>query len=300
MKNASISLLAAGLIVTALGMSSGDAEAKRLGGGGSVGMQRSVSPSPSHQATPAKPATPAQQAAPAQANPSPAATPPAAAQPGKRNWLGPIAGLAAGIGLAALLSHFGMGEQVANFLMIALLVVAVIFIVRLLLRKREPQANLQYAGTGPIGHVEPMHFEMGKVDAGGTATAVSSATIPAGFDSDGFLRQAKLNFVRLQAANDRGDMDDLKNFTTPEVFAEIQMQFQERGRTIQQTDIVELNASLIEVVTEQNQHVASVRFSGLLREDAGSVPASFDEIWHLSKPVDGSFGWRVAGIQQLA
>lgn len=289
-------LLAIVFTFATLGLTSFSAEAKRLGGGGSVGMQRSVSPAPAHQATPAKPATPAQQAAPGQANPAPAA----AAQAGKRNWLGPIAGLAAGIGLAALLSHFGMGEQVANFLMIALLVMAVIFVVRLLLRKREAQPAMQYAGAGQSGRIEPMNFEAAKVDGGGTATAAGLANIPADFDSDGFLRQAKLNFLRLQAANDRGDMDDLKSFISPELFAEIQMQYQDRGRTTQQTDVVEFHASLLEVVTEQNQHIASVRFHGLLREEAGSAPAPFDEIWHLSKPVDGSFGWRVSGIQQMA
>lgn len=278
------------------GFQSGDVEAKRLGGGSSFGMQRSA-PAPTQQAVPPRPATPAQQAAPAQTtNPATAAAP-AAAQAGKRSWLGPIAGLAAGIGLAALLSHFGLGEEMASLLMIALLVFAAIFVFRLLFRRAAPQGSMQYAGAGNTGSVQPMPFEATELGAGEAAPA---GPIPAGFDAEGFLRQAKLNFVRLQAANDRGDMDDLKSFTTPEVFAELQMQFQERGRAAQQTDVVQLDAALLEVVTEGGQHIASVRFSGLLREEAAAAPAAFDEIWHLTKPVDGSFGWRVAGIQQIA
>lgn len=291
MKQHFIALLVAVFTVTSLGTLSTDAEAKRMGGGQSVGMSRST--------TSSQPATPPKTAAAPSAQPAPA-TPQPAAQPGKRSWLGPIAGLAAGIGLAALLSHFGMGEGVANFLMIALLVMAAIFIFRLLMRRSQPQQDMQYAGAGQ-GKVEPMHFEPANVGAGSTAAvATASGNIPADFDAEGFLRQAKLNFVRLQAANDRGDMDDIKAFTAPEVFAEVQMQYEERGRKPQQTDVVQLDAALLEVVSEGNQHVASVRFHGLLREDAGAAPANFDEVWHLTKPIDGSRGWVVAGIQQIA
>ncbi len=295
MKRTLITLIAAFVTFTSLGIVSSDAEAKRLGGSKSFGMSRSTTPTQSTAVPPKSATTPTQQAA-------PGAAPAAAAQAaGKRSWLGPIAGLAAGIGLAALLSHFGMGEGVANFLMIALLVMAAIFVVRLLLRKKEPQSAMQYAGAGAgAQRVEPMHFEAAEVGAGGTASPATSGNIPADFDSAGFLRQAKLNFVRLQAANDRGDMDDIKSFTGPEIFAEVQLQYEERGRTPQQTDVVELDAALLEVVTENNQHIASVRFHGLLSEESGAAAAPFDEIWHLTKPLDGSRGWLVAGIQQIS
>jgi predicted lipid-binding transport protein (Tim44 family) len=102
---------------------------------------------------------------------------------------------------------------------------------------------------------------------------VPRPNIPADFDVEGFLRQAKLNFVRLQAANDRGDMDDIREFTAPELFAEIRMQFQERGGKVQETDVMQLDAELLEVVTEDKRHIASVHFSGQLRED-GAAPAS--------------------------
>lgn len=298
MKKSLITLIAAAVTFASLGFVSSDAEAKRLGGSKSFGMSRNTT-TPTQQAVPPKPAAPTA-AAPA------AAAPAAAAAAGKRNWLGPIAGLAAGIGLAALLSHFGMGEGVANILMIALLVMAAIFVVRLLMRKRTAQggmANLQYAGAA-AGHTntanEPLHFETPNVGAGVTAAMAANSAIPTDFDTEGFVRQAKLNFVRLQAANDRGDMEDIKSFTAPEIFAEIQMQYEERNRTPQQTDVVQLDAVLLEVVTEGGQHIASVRFHGLLSEEAGAAPAPFDEIWHLAKPVDGSRGWLVAGIQQIS
>ncbi len=293
MKKHMIALIAAAVTFAGLGFSSFDAEARRLGGGGSFGMQRSA-PAPT-QAVPPKPA------APAATNPAAAGAPAAAAQAGKRSWLGPIAGLAAGIGLAALLSHFGMGEGVANFLMIALLVFAAIFVIRLLFRRNAPQSGMQYAGAASgTQRVEPMPFDSRNIGAGGTASTHPAGAIPADFDIEGFLRQAKLNFLRLQAANDRGNMDDIKSFTSPELFAEVQMQYEERGRAAQQTDVVELDADLLEVVTEGTLHIASVRFHGQLSEESGAAPAPFNEVWHLTKPVDGSRGWMIAGIQQVS
>lgn len=266
-----------------------EAEAKRLGGGGSFGMQRSA-PAPVRQATPPKQATtPTQQTAPAQA-----------AQTGQRSWLGPVAGLAAGLGLAALASHLGFGEEMASFLLILLLAGGAFLLFKMLTRSRQPQGQFRAAGAGAHGASMPMAFEATKVGAGGTAMTAPAGNIPAGFDTEGFLRQAKLNFIRLQAANDRGDMDDLKSFITPELFAEIQMQYEERGRAPQSTDVVQLDADLLEVVTEGGQHIASVHFHGLLREEEGAEAQAFAEVWHLAKPVEGGFGWRVAGIQQVS
>jgi predicted lipid-binding transport protein (Tim44 family) len=281
MRNALIAVFAA---VVGLGFAVGDAEAKRMGGSKSFGMQRTAPPPTKQSTTPAT--TPTQ---------------PAAAQPaaGGSRWLGPVAGLAAGLGLAALFSHLGLGEELASFVMILLLVAAAVFVFRLLTRKRMPQSqSLQYAGAGNA----PLRFDA-QPAAGGTAAGAAhpsaAGSIPAGFDVDGFLRQAKLNFVRLQAAHDTGNIEDIRNFTTPEVFAEIRLQMNERGDAPQQTDVVTLNAELLEVAEEGAQYVASVRFSGAIRETEGAAPEAFDEAWHLTKPVDGSRGWAVAGIQQL-
>jgi predicted lipid-binding transport protein (Tim44 family) len=262
-------------------------------------MKRQAAPAPAAPATAGKPA-----AAPT------AAAPAAAAKPaGMSRFLGPLAGLAAGLGIAALLSHFGMGEEMASMLMLLVLVMVAVFVVRWLLSKRSPQSGMQYAGSANApgnlvpANLTPAKFESSKVpggthSAGATAAGTAALKIPADFDVEGFLRQAKLNFVRLQAANDRGDMDDIREFTAPELFAEIRMQFQERGGKVQETDVMQLDAELLEVVTEDKRHIASVHFSGQLRED-GAAPATFAEIWHLAKPTDGSRGWNVAGIQQV-
>lgn len=296
------------IAVLCLGVLVNTAEARRLGGGKSLGMSRSPTVM-NRDATPVRPAAPAQNAA-----PSPAAATPAASTPprsGMSRWLGPIAGLAAGIGLAAMLSHFGMGEGVANFLMIALLVMGAIFLLRRFLGSR-PAGNAfqhpQPVGANSAGRQEPVAFDTEKVlspSLNGTGNMAASTTppgtadnIPAGFDVEGFLRQAKLGFVRLQAANDRGDMEDIRQFSTPEVAAEIQLQFQERQRTTQQTDIVQLAADLLDVSTEATRYVASVRFHGQLRENSQNAPEAFSEVWHLVKPLSGTSGWQVAGIQQ--
>lgn len=291
MKNIVVAIFAA---VIGLGAMVQDVEAKRLGGGQSSGVSRDSSVM-KREAVPAKPAAPSQAGA-------PAATPP---QSGMSRWLGPLAGLAAGIGLAALLSHFGMGEGMANILMILALVGIAVFAIRWLMRKRQAsgaptmQPAMQYAGAP--GRFEPTRFQdampSGAV-TGGVGAIGNVAHVPADFDVEGFVRQAKLNFIRLQAANDRGDMDDIRQFCTPELFAEIQMQFQERGRGAQQTDVMELNAELIDVESQANGMMTSVRFSGLIREEANTPPESFVEVWHLSRPADGSRGWCIAGIQQ--
>jgi len=208
---------------------------------------------------------------------------------------GMLGGLALGAGLGALLggSGFGGGGMGGIFTML-LLVGGVVLVVRLLAKKN---AMPQPAAASP----QAVFYTATPEIAGTTAAeAIPVATgVPANFDVDGFLRQAKLHFVRLQAANDAGNMEDIKTFSTPEFYAEIEMQYIERGKTKQQTDILQLDARLLELVTEEKRHVASVHFSGLLRETADAAPVGFAEIWHLIKPVDGSSGWVAAGIQQL-
>ncbi|RTL57660.1 MAG: Tim44 domain-containing protein [Rhodocyclaceae bacterium] len=293
MKRIALSLFALTLAL-GLGFNATDAEAKRLGGGGSFGMSRNTAPMQRQYTAPPKQANPTTQPAAPTATPQPAPQP----QPsGMSRWLGPLAGIAAGVGLAALLSHFGMGEGMANVLMIAALVMGGLFLFRLLFaRKSTSPTSPAYAGN--IGNDGPARFDtLHAVPMGAAAT--EPAPVPADFDIAGFLRQAKLNFNRLQAANDAGNMDDIKTFTSPEVYAEVQMQYEERGRSKQQTDVMQLDAELVEVETEEKRHIASVRFHGLLREEPGAAPIHFDEVWHLTKPVDGSDGWRVAGIQQI-
>lgn len=272
-----------------LSLSVGDAEARRLGGGRSSGLQRdSVT---QKQAAPA-PTSPTQQTA------------TGAAQP-KRNWLGPIAGLAAGLGLAALLSHFGLGEGFASVLMIALLILGAVVVFRLVFaRKQQPPPGepLQYAGVGGPGlaPIPPAGLAGASNAPPAAAAPTPTRNIPSDFDVDGFLRIAKLNFIRLQAANDCGNVADLREFLAPELFAEVKMQIEERGLEAQETDVVTLNGEVLEVVTEADRHVASVRFNGMIREEKNGAAVPFDEVWNLVKPADGNRGWQVAGIQQLS
>jgi predicted lipid-binding transport protein (Tim44 family) len=302
-------LALAAAVVVGFTLNVSDAEAaKRLGGGSSAGMQRQATPPAKN--TQATPAQQQQQAAPAQ-QPGAAAAP--AAQP-KRSWLGPIAGLAAGLGLAALASHLGFGEGLANFLMIALLAVAVMAVVGFFLRKKAAAAQpqgMQYAGAGageggaaprqdftPAGGSSYTPAAAAATGAAASGAEAVGGNIPASFDAEGFARTAKVNFIRLQAANDAGNLDDIREFTTPEMFAEIKLAIDERKGATQETNVTDLNAQVIDVAEEGNRHVVSVHFSGYISEDRSPVE-SFSEIWHLVKPTDGSRGWVIAGIQQV-
>jgi len=252
-----------------------DAEARRMGGSKSFGMQRTapakqnVAPTPQRQST--------------------------GAAPQKRSWMGPIAGLAAGLGLAALFSHLGMGEEMANVLMLALLAMAAFMLFRFLMRRNAPAPAMQYAGMPSAGANPGAAFDQAPAALGGSA---ATSAFPPGFDADAFAREAKLNFIRLQAAFDAANLDDLRTFTSPEVFAEISMQLAERGDAAQTTDVMTLDAEVQEAVDEGNRHVVSVRFTGLVREAAGQDAVPLDEVWHLTKPASGPGGWVIAGIQQ--
>jgi predicted lipid-binding transport protein (Tim44 family) len=282
-------LMALSICVLSLGLAVGDAEAKRLGGGKSSGTQR-------ESVTQKQAATPA---------PSNAAAAPAVAP--KRNWMGPLAGLAAGLGIAALLSHFGMGEGLANMLLIGLLIAAAFFAVKFLFRRKDSSPTaadpMRYAGVGGPGMTPPQALEPALPGSSAPlAVALGKPAVPSvppGFDVEGFLRVAKLNFIRLQASNDARNLDDIRDFVSPVMFAEIKLQIDERGAGEQHTDVVTLNAELLEVVDEDAQHLASVRFFGMIREETGAAAAPFDEVWNLAKPVAGSKGWTVVGIQQL-
>ena len=290
-------VLAFGLTLT---LTIGDAEAasKRLGAGKSSGMQReAVSADKSPAGSPAM-ASGAAKAPTAVA---------AAAQP-KRSWMGPLAGLAAGLGLAALASHFGFGEELASMLMIGLLVVAVMVAIGFVMRRRAAAQQPALAGAGGLQYATPdaVAGGMARADTGpsmpaGTSTEAVTAVgnIPADFDVEGFVRNAKISFIRLQAANDAGNLDDIREFTTPEMFAELRMNIADRGPVAQETDVVSIDAQVLDVAEEEPRYLVSVRFTGLIREDKAAEPEPVDEIWHLIKPRDGKSGWVLAGIQQV-
>ena len=123
--------------------------------------------------------------------------------------------------------------------------------------------------------------------------------IPADFDVPGFVRSAKTYFIRLQAAWDRADTNDIREFTTPEMFGELKMQLQERGASANNTDVVQLDGELMGIETVGTNYLASVKFSGLIKEVPEASAEPFTEVWNLSKPVSGPGGWILAGIQQV-
>jgi predicted lipid-binding transport protein (Tim44 family) len=271
-------LLILTIALTSLSLLATTAEAKRLGGGGSFGKQRTMAPQQTQQSTtapaPAQGATPAKQG---------------------NKWLGPLAGLALGAGLFALMSSMGLDGALGGILMALLAAGVVMFLIA---KFRKPQAPaMQYAGAGaPLDNAPSLHQPV----AGSSAATVApvAGNIPADFPVQNFLRSAKTTFIRLQAANDRKDLNDIREYTTPEMYAEISMQFQERGDAPQKTDVVAINGDLLGVAEEGDFAIASVRFTGHLRENNGAAE-SVDEIWHVQKNLkDDKSVWLLAGIQQ--
>lgn len=264
-----------------LGLLAHDADARRLGGGASIGKQRSIT-QPA-----AKP--PVQQQSPA-ATPAPAT--PAPQPSGMSKWLGPLAGLALGAGLASLFMGNGLGGALGGILMIMAIAALAVFAARMLRAKPQP---LQYAGAPAAQGGRP---DLATGFGVGTRIAPADTRFPPGFDRAQFEHHASLNFTRLQTANDQGDLSTIRDFMTPELLARIESDIKARGNTPQHTEVAGLNAEALEVVTEGNLYVASVRFSGMIREEGDTAAQPFTEVWHLEKPLDGSTGWLISGIQQ--
>lgn len=266
--------------LTCLSLMSGIAEAKRLGGGGSFGKNR---PAPTKQM---------------QRSPEAAPQPAPASQSGISKWMGPLAGLAIGAGLATLFSHGGLGDFANNFSMLLMVVAGIGLVLFLVGRMRKPQtANMQYAGAGSGAAYAPASFQTETAFNNG-AGIQTNGNIPADFPVESFLRSAKASFIRLQAANDRKDLNDIREYTTPEVFAEISLQLQERGNHPQSTEVLTLQTELLEVVNEGAYTMASIRYSGQLREN-NDAAENINEIWILQKALHPENApWLLAGIQQ--
>ncbi|WP_241130205.1 Tim44 domain-containing protein, partial [Achromobacter xylosoxidans] len=245
----------------------------------------------------------------------------AAAKSGASRWLGPIAGIAAGLGIAALLSSMGLSGAFAEFLssalLIALVVFAVMFIIRRL-RGAAPRPATQGAFGGANNapgqpQQQPMWREALKPTAPAAAPVAAAAAAPAAvlpkagddnnwfvpgdFDTPNFLKQAKEQFVRIQAVWDSGSTDRLRDYLTDDLITELKPQLAERGAAPNKTEVVLLNAELLGIETVSDGHLASVRFSGMLRETPGAEAFRFEEVWNLFKPANG--GWLLAGIQQI-
>jgi len=323
-------LMTAVLAVSVFSMVS-EAIARPAGGGRSIGRQSQNVQRMPPAAAPQQAPQGAQRQAPA-ATPN-AATPPKPASP----WKGILGGALLGLGLGALFSHLGLsgalGSAIGTILMLALLAGAVFFIVRMIRRKSQPQpAPSAFGGNGggfggnggnsgyndnvkPFTPAQqPVQFNTGnttpEIGSGlpsgqnyqyqpAAVPAHQKWGVPADFDEASFLRVAKGNFIRLQAAWDKGDTNDIREFTTPEVFAEMRLQLSERTQA-DYTDVVSLEAELLGIETTSTDYLASVRFTGMVKPARDALAEPLNEVWNLSKPVSGSAGWLLAGIQQVA
>lgn len=318
-----------------------DADAKRMGGGKSMGQQSS-NVTQRNSAAPGAPGAPAQNAS--NAAPAKPGAAPAAAAP-KKPWGAMLGGLAAGLGLAWLANSLGFGEAFANMLMFGLLAAAIMVVVGMVLRARKAKADsaaaarspfaFQGAGAGGTGDV-PMARQYSPDKVGNDASArpwesqatafetaapaaapvVGSATgsligsalpstwsVPEGFDAEGFLMAAKRNFVTLQQAWDRSDINSLRAMMTDGMLSEIRTQLAEREAehpgAVNQTDVLMIEAQLLGIEDLGDGYMASVEFSGMIREEASASPSPFREVWNMTKPKSGNSGWLVAGVQAL-
>ena len=290
--------------------------AKRMGGGKSMGQQSSNVTK--REAAPAAPA-----AAPGAA---------AAAAP-KKPWGAMLGGLAAGLGLAWLASSLGLGGAMANIMMFALLALVAVVVIGFVMRKmkggnsNQSQSPFAMQGAGnastPRGYspenvgndasARPwernnMAFDTTKSDSSGSMigsglSGSQSWGVPADFDADGFLKACKANFMTLQDAWDRSDINSLRAMMTDDMLSEIKTQLAEReshtGVGANKTDVQMLDAKLLGIEELANAYMASVEFSGMIREDLSSGASPFREVWNMTKPRNGTGGWLVAGVQAL-
>lgn len=306
----------------ALVTASFDAEARRAGGGTSAGRQSSNVTQQRQATTPPSAAsnTAGATAAPAAAGAATAGAAGAAAKSGASRWLGPIAGIAAGLGIAALLSHMGLSGAFAEFLSSALLIAVAVFAIMFIIRRLRgaaprpaTQSAFGGANNAPGQPQQPAWREMLKPAAPAAAPVAAAVAapvadlpkpgengnwfVPGDFDTPAFLTQAKEQFVRIQAVWDSGSTDRLRDYLTDDLITELKPQLTERGAAPNKTEVVLLNAELLGIETVSDGHLASVRFSGMLREAPGAEAFRFEEVWNLFKPATG--GWLLAGIQQI-
>lgn len=316
------------LAVVLVGAFSFDAEAARIGGGKSMGRQSSNVTQ--RQSTPpaATPNTPNQSAAPAGA----AAGAGAAA---RKPWGAMLGGLATGLGLAWLAHSLGLGAAFGNVLMIILLVVAALAIFGMIRRSRaaaqQSAGGMAYQGAGAspatppqyspakVGNdasARPWETQNAQFDAsaakgvaggsiiGSALAGLQNWGVPADFDIAGFTAAAKRNFISLQDAWDRADIPALRAMMTDEMLSEIRAQLAERERTVtpgqvNKTEVPLLDAQLLGIEELNDVYMASVEFTGMIKEDPSAGPSPFREVWNMTKPRHDQAGWLVAGVQAL-
>jgi len=310
------SIVLSTIMAMSFGFSATSADAARLGGGKSVGKQSSNVT----QREAVKPNSPAAPAA------APAVAP-------KKPWGAMLGGLAAGLGLAWLASSLGLGGAMGNILMFAMLALVAFVVIGFVMRKMRGggsgQGQTPFAMQGAGSATTPRSYSPENVgndasarpwernstafDASkttGTGSMIGSGLggsqswgVPAGFDADGFLNACKANFLTLQDAWDKSDINNLRAMMTDDMLSEIKTQLAEReshtGAGVNKTDVQMLEAKLLGIEELADVYMASVEFSGMIREDASAGASPFREVWNMTKPRNGTGGWLVAGVQAL-
>ncbi len=310
------SIVLSAAMALSFGFAATSAEAARLGGGKSVGKQSSNVT----QREAVKPTTPAAPSA------APAAAP-------KKPWGAMLGGLAAGLGLAWLASSLGLGGAMANIMMFALMAIVAVLVIGFVMRKMKGgntgQGQSPYAMQSAGNAATPRSYSPENVgndssarpwernttafdasNAAGSGSMIGSGLsgsqawgVPAGFDAEGFLKACKANFLTLQDAWDRSDINNLRAMMTDDMLSEIKTQLAEReshtGLGVNKTDVQMLDAKLLGIEELADVYMASVEFSGMIREDASAGASPFREVWNMTKPRNGSGGWLVAGVQAL-
>lgn len=290
------------------------ADAKRFGGGRSLGKQYST-PQPSQ---PSRQSLQQNQPQQGQAAAGTATRQGAPVRSGASRWLGPLAGLAAGGLLASL--FFGdafSGFQIMDFLLIGLLIFGAVMLFRMLRRNaggvRGAPAPAGAYGRGSMSPGVPPNA--GQAPVGGAASpgarpaagavldqgSPNASEAPYWFDGAGFVEGAKTHFIRLQAAWDRSDFRDIREYTSPELFAEVKREREAMGSAPNDTEVVTLAAELLGLRRDDDRLIASVRFTGLIREEASGAANPLDEVWHVAHPWASADGnWIIIGIQQAS
>lgn len=317
------------VLVCSLVLGSQSAWAQRLGGGLSMGQPSAQMAQSASASAAVQPVAPGAKATPSATHPAPQAAASASTvnttSAPQRAAGGMLGGLAAGLGLAWLASALGFGQGFAQVLLFVLLA-AVVVGVGMWLRRRAsavPSGLVFQAAAGGGGNSQfdpatPRGYSPKNVGNDASARPWESAYdepqggkpvgappwgMPADFDTEGFLKASKANFLSLQDAWDRSDIPSLRAMLTDSMLEQIQSQLAEREQSgrglVNKTEVVMLEAHLLGIEEANVGYMASVEFSGLIREDPSAGPNPFREVWNITRAKNGSGGWLVAGVQAL-
>ena len=263
-----------------------DANAKRMGGGKSMGA------APTHQARQATPTTPG--AAPVAPGRAPAAS-------GASRWLGPLAGIAAGGLLASMFMGGGFeGMQIFDILIMA--VIAFLIFRFIAARRRKQQGPQMATPAGPVPYQrenteQPAQNSMfGGMGAASAAAPVINA--PAWFNETRFLEAARNHFQSLQQHWDANEMDKIEEFVTPQMLAFLKKERADLGEGFQSTYIDNLTVQLDGLDDRADKTIATLTFSGVSKTSRFDQGEVFSESWNMERPQGDNQPWLVAGIRQ--